>query len=709
MKQIFQSLENGETLISEIPIPSLKNGHLLIKSSCSLISTGTERMLISFGKSNIIDKAKGQPEKVKDVLQKLKSDGPITTYQAVKNKLEQPIPLGYCNVGEIIEIGNGVEGFNIGDRVISNGPHAEIISVPKNLCAVIPDNLNDVEAAFTVPASVGLQGIRLLKPTFGEAFLVIGLGLIGNLTAQLLKSQGCKVIGFDTDKNKCKLARELGIETIPFEGNIDPISHCLKLTKNVGVDGVIIAASTNSDDPITIASKACRKRGRIILVGVTGLNLKRELFYEKEIRFQVSCSYGPGRYDNNYEIKGIDYPIGFVRWTEKRNFEAILYALASKQLNVTKLISEQYEIVNAKLAYKSLINDKKKYAILINYKNEITQKTKKVLLKNELKKQSLSKLCIGVIGSGNYSSRFILPTLHKTKYDLKTLVASSGLRPYFYGKKFKFEYASTDKNDIFNDPTINTLFIATRHDSHAELVVEALKKNKNIFVEKPLCINKQELNKIVKTFDEIKENNHKAKTASPSLMIGFNRRFSPYIKKIKTELNNYDCPKCFIYTCNAGSLSKNHWTKDAKIGGGRLIGEACHFVDLLRFLCGHKIQKLDILTSFKNKLGKDTFSLQLNFYDGSIGTIHYFANGNKSYSKEKLEVFFSGKTILLDNYRKIKSWGLNKSISQYSFSQKKGHEECILNFLNSLKKGQESPIDYNEIFEIHSSILELSL
>ena len=286
MKQIFQSLENGETLISEIPIPSLKNGHLLIKSSCSLISTGTERMLISFGKSNLIDKAKGQPEKVKDVLQKLKSDGPITTYQAVKNKLEQPIPLGYCNVGEIIEIGNGVEGFNIGDRVISNGPHAEIISVPKNLCALVPDNLNDVEAAFTVPASIGLQGIRLLKPTFGEVFLVIGLGLIGNLTAQLLKSQGCKVIGFDTDKNKCKLARELGIETIPIEGNIDPISHCLKLTKNVGVDGVIIAASTNSDDPIDIASKACRKRGRIILIGVTGLNLKRELFYEKEISFR---------------------------------------------------------------------------------------------------------------------------------------------------------------------------------------------------------------------------------------------------------------------------------------------------------------------------------------------------------------------------------------------------------------------------------------
>ena len=388
------------------------------------------------------------------------------------------------------------------------------------------------------------------------------------------------------------------------------------------------------------------------------------------ITFQVSCSYGPGRYDVNYEEKGQDYPIGFVRWTEKRNFEAILYSLASRQLNVKKLISEQYEIKDAKMAYESLINDKKKYAILISYKNKIKNKSKKILLNDNLKKQNLSKLCIGVIGAGNYSSRFILPTLFKTKYNLKTLVASSGLRPYFYGKKFKFESASTDKNEIINDPSINTVFIATRHDSHAQLVIEALKNNKNIFVEKPLCIKKQELYDITKTLEEIKQTNFKEKIKPPSLMVGFNRRFSPYIVGIKKELDNYDCPKCFIYTCNAGSLSKNHWTKDSKVGGGRLIGEACHFVDLLRFLCGHKIQKLDILSSFKNKLGDDTFSLQLNFYDGSIGTIHYFANGNKSYSKEKLEVFFSGKTILLDNYRKIKSWGLKRPLLKYSFSQK---------------------------------------
>ena len=595
MKQIFQSLENGETLISDIPSPSLKKGHLLIKSSYSLISTGTEKMLIEFGKSNLIEKAKGQPDKINEVIQKLKIDGFIETYKAIQNKLSEPFPLGYCNVGEIIEVGDDITEFQVGDRVVSNGPHAEIVLVPKNLCAIIPDEVPYNHAVFTIPAAIGLQGIRLLKPTFGETFLIIGLGLIGNLTAQLLASQGCKVIGLDTDPDKCKLANELGIQTVPNELNNDPEKWCLSHNKNIGLDGVIITASTKSNDPITIAPRICRKRGRIVLIGVTGLNLNRDLLYEKEISLQVSCSYGPGRYDNNYEKKGIDYPIGFVRWTEKRNFEAILFALQEKKIKVEKLISKEFDINNAQKAYEQLSKNNKNNGILISYIKNISNNSDFIRIKKQvIPNQKLSPIKAAVFGVGNYSSRIMLPILFKSKIQLKTLVAESGLKPFYFGKKFNFEYASTSKNRVIKDPLINTIFIATRHDSHQELIIDALNNNKNIFVEKPLCINKMQLKNIKETYKKVVEKNYLENTKPPILMIGFNRRFSPYTKIIKNELKKYSGPKTFIYTCNAGFIPNNHWVHDREVGGGRLIGEACHFVDLIRFLCDHKIKEMNI-------------------------------------------------------------------------------------------------------------------
>ena len=667
-------------------------------------------MLLNFGKSNLIDKAKSQPDKVKDVIEKINSEGPITTFKAIKSKLEQPIPLGYCNVGEIIGIGDDVEGFNIGDKVVSNGPHAEIVTVPKNLCAVIPKNVKDIEAVFTIPASIGLQGIRLLKPTFGETILVIGLGLIGILTAQLLKSNGCRVLGIDTDKNKCRFAEDCGIETIPVDQQIDPSDLCFKLTNNFGVDGVIIAASTSSNDPISTAAKACRKRGRIILIGVSGLNLKRDLFYEKEISFQVSCSYGPGRYDKSYEEEGNDYPIGLVRWTEKRNFEAILSALKSNKLNIKKLISYEFPIKKAELAYEKLLIKQNIYGIVIKYENESKYVKDTVQLNKENgNKTRNSEITIGLIGAGNYSSRFIMPSLFKSKTNLKSIIAESGLRPYFYGQKFNFKYAGTNIDIALKDSSINTIFIATRHDSHADLVISALRENKNIFVEKPLCIKKKELLNIEKTYKEILTNNFKKNLSPPILMVGFNRRFSPYIKLIKKQLDNFSEPKSFIYNCNAGYIPKEHWTQNRNIGGGRLIGEACHFIDLIKYLAGHKIQKMEVIKSFENKLGDDTFTIILNFYDGSIGTVNYFANGNKAYPKEKLEVFFAGKTILLENFRKMQSWGLKRSLNKNSLSQEKGQKECISQFLKAIKNGDSSPINYEDIFEVHSHILNLDL
>ena len=386
MKQILQSLNKGDTFLAEIPKPSIRKGEILVKSECSLISNGTEKMLLEFGKANFIEKVLQQPDKFRQVIEKMSTDGPIPTLESIKNKLNKPIPLGYSNVGSVVEIAKDITEFNIGDRVVTNGSHAEFVAVPKNLCAKIPDTVSNEEAVFTVLASIGLQGIRLAEPSFGETFLVSGLGIIGILTGQLLIAQGCKVIGIDPDKEKCKLAQSYGIEVINIASNISSLDIISKLTNSIGVDGALITASTKSSDPIAFAAKSCRKRGRIILVGVTGMNINRDLFYEKEIKFQVSCSYGPGRYDYDYEEKGHDYPIGFVRWTEKRNFEAILEALRIKSLKTESLISHKYPIEKATEIYELLRSEKYKLGLLIYYRNNALNKQSKTIeIKNNRK------------------------------------------------------------------------------------------------------------------------------------------------------------------------------------------------------------------------------------------------------------------------------------------------------------------------------------
>ncbi len=711
MKQVFQSLSNGETQLLDIPSPNLCSTEILVRTRISLLSSGTERILVEFGKSNLINKARKQPDKVKEVIDKTITDGLFSTLDAVRSKLAQPIPLGYSNVGEVIGVGEKVKGFNIGDRVLTNGPHAEIFSVSKNLSALIPNDVSDEAASFTVLSSIGLQGIRLAAPTLGETFLVSGLGLIGLLTAQLLKSHGCIVLGIDPDPNQCKIAESLGIDTLLLSDGVEPISWCLSKTSGIGVDGVVVTASTTSSEPIHMAAQACRQRGRIILVGVTGLELRRDLFYKKELTFQVSCSYGPGRYDDEYEKKGNDYPIGFVRWTEQRNFKAILELLQAGKIKTDCLISHHFPIERAEEAYELLTSNEKSLGILLTFSPKSNIQENKISLKEEQNfyKTDKNQAIINVIGAGNYASRTLIPAFKKAGAKFRTIGASSGIRSFFLAKKFDFNLVTTNYKDILEDDLSNSIVIATRHDSHSEFIIKSLENGKNVFVEKPLCLTLNELNQIETLYKNKFNEAISLRKNPPILMVGFNRRFSPLVLELKKYLKNITSPKAFIYTCNAGAIPSNHWIHDPNIGGGRLIGEGCHFVDLIRYLVNSPISKLSVefISDDCNLL--DNFVIQLSFDDGSLGTVNYFSNGSKSFPKERLEVFADGQIFQLDNFRKLKSWGRKSIKTKKTFFQDKGQQNCAKAFLNSISNGGLSPIPIEEIVEVQSFILKAIL
>lgn len=697
MKQIMQDMAKGATEIVEAPAPLVTHGSVLIDTKVSLISAGTERMLVGFGKASYIDKARQQPDKVKMVLEKVATDGLFTTVDAVKSKLSQPLPLGYCNVGVVSEVGVGVEGFKQGDRVVSNGPHAGVVNVPKNLCARIPAAVNDESAAFVVVASIGLQGIRLAEPTLGEAFVVTGVGLIGLLTVQLLRSHGCRVLAIDFDESKLALARGFGAETCnPGKGE-DPVAAGMAFSRGRGVDGVIITASTKSSDPVTQAARMSRKRGRIVLVGVAGLELNRADFYEKELTFQVSCSYGPGRYDPLYEAEGQDYPLPFVRWTEQRNFEAVLDMLASGRLDVKPLISHRFAFNDAHQAYEALTDDKAGLGILLEYASmEEVQAVRKVKLSAGATFDQARPI-MAFIGAGNYASRVLIPAFKAAGAQFHTLVTAGGINSVVHGEKAGFSEASTDTKDMLANPDINTVAVVTRHDSHARFVAQALEAGKHVFVEKPLAVDFEGLDLVESAYSSA----HKA-GGGPQLMVGFNRRFSPQIQKMKALLEPVKEPKSFIMTMNAGAIPCEHWTQDSAVGGGRIIGEACHFIDLMRFLAGSEIVSVQARRMGDHPgvpVTDDKASITLGFADGSFGTILYLANGASSFPKERVEVFAAGGVLQLDNFRKLKGWGWKGFKKMNLWRQDKGQNICAASFLQSISLGKPA-IPIEEILEV---------
>ncbi len=706
MKQVVQNLKTGDAQLLEVPYPQLRSHHLIIRSRYSLISAGTERMVTEFAKANWLQKARQQPDKVRMVLNKVKTDGIAATLDTVRSKLEEPLAMGYCNVGEVLEVGPQVQGFAVGDRVISNGKHAEIVQVPQHLCAKVPTDVSTEDAVFTVLGSIALQGIRLAKPTLGENFVVIGLGLVGLLTVQLLRAQGCRVLGVDLNMERLQLAQQFGAEVALANDSDALLAQSLEFSRGLGIDGVLITAATQSNEPVHQAAQMCRKRGRIILVGVTGLQLSRADFYAKELTFQVSCSYGPGRYDPQYEEHSKDYPVGFVRWTEQRNFQAILDMFAQQKLTVTELLTHRFNITDVAQAYKTLNDNSNALGIMLDYGEGQIQNHAKTIsfadpINNKVQASDQETLTVSFIGAGNYASRVLMPAFKQANVELKSVVTRGGVTGMHYARKHGFATATTQTQELLDDPTIDAVVIASNHDSHARFVQAALQAKKHVFVEKPLCMDLAELQQIT---DQVSQHPQQV------LMVGFNRRFAPQVVKIKTLLTTVTEPKAFVMTINAPAITADHWTQDPTIGGGRILGEACHFIDLLRFLAGSPIVHYHLLELVESQAQPmhDKVSISLKFADGSIGTIHYLANGHPELAKERLEIFVGGKILQLNNYRKLHGYGWPKFKKMNLMRQDKGQQACVNAFLQAIRSGSQMNMPVAELLEVSRVTIEIA-
>lgn len=702
MKQILQNLGTGETLLAEVPCPQRRSGSVLIHTRRTLVSLGTEKMLVDFGKGGYLAKARSQPDKVKQVLQKIKTDGLWTTVDAVRAKLDTPIPLGYCNVGTVLE-SDAASKYGVGQRVVSNGPHAEVVSIGENLIAAVPDDVSDETAAYTVLCAIGLQGIRLAQPTLGERFVVCGLGLIGLLTVQMLRAHGCEVMGTDFDPQKLELAKQFGAVVCDLGAGEDPIRAADVWTGGCGVDGVLITASTKSDEVVHQAATMCRKRGRIVLVGVVGLKLRRADFYEKELSFQVSCSYGPGRYDPLYEQKGLDYPIGHVRWTEQRNFEAVLGLMSQGKIQTEPLSTHRFAFDDALEGYQA-IDEPGALGILLEYPQGEAPLEQTIAVRKlggsgqsrprgvEVGANALERGApgLGFIGAGGFTTRMLLPLLPEANVDRRWIVSHSGTSAAHAARKFGFSKCGSNVDELLSDQAVDAVFVTTSHASHADLVCRCLDAGKSVFVEKPLAMDRDGAEQIRRRFPL---------AAGQKLMIGFNRRFSPHTVAVQRMLDATPGAKTVLITVNAGAIPESHWTQDASVGGGRIIGEACHFIDLARFLVGETCVGIDTaaVSQGEGRLG-DCASMQMRFAEGSIASVHYLSSGNKAFPKERIEVFAGGRVCVIDNFRKSYAYGNRKSFK--TRRQDKGHGRELLEFIRSLGATDYWPIRPDEMFEV---------
>jgi predicted dehydrogenase len=707
VKQVLQSLRTGATEVADVPCPAAGPRHLLVRTSTTLVSAGTERMLVEFGKAGWLAKARQQPDKVRLALEKIKTDGLAPTLEAIFRKLDQPLPLGYCNVGRVLEAGSQVHGFAVGDRVVSNGRHAEVVAVPANLCAKVPAGVSDEAAAFTVLGAIALQGIRLAAPTLGETVVVMGLGLVGLLTVQLLLANGCRVIGIDVDAARLELARSFGAEVIPLAAGADPVAAAERLTGGRGVDAVLIAASTSSSDPVHQAARMSRKRGRIVLVGVTGLELSRADFYEKELSFQVSCSYGPGRHDPTYEEQGVDYPIGFVRWTEQRNFEAVLDMLAAGRLDVRPLISHRFAIDRAAEAYDLITGGGPSLGVLLDYPPPAAQADATILRRTVPVTAAPARAAdhagparVAFVGAGNYATSILMPAFRAAAADLRVVATQNGASALHAARRHGIARATTDLAEVFDAPDVDAVVIATRHDSHAALACRALRAGKHVYVEKPLALTHDDVDAILAAWET------RPPADRPLLTVGFNRRFAPHVVRMQGLLAAETGPKAIVITVNAGVLPSGHWTQDADVGGGRIVGEGCHFVDLARHLAGSPITRRS--AEFLDTKSRDSATLSLAFADGSIAAIHYLANGHRAFPKERVEVFAGGRILALDNFRSLTGHGWPGFSRLRLWRQDKGQAACAAAFVKAVAAGGPAPIPMAELVEVAHATIDLA-
>lgn len=695
MKQLLQNVKNGNTSVEEVPVPSPREGMALVRVSASLVSAGTERMIVEFAEKNLVGKARSRPDLVKQVIDKARREGIVPTLQAAFNRLDQPMTLGYSSAGTIVALGKNMTGFKVGQRAACAGAgyavHAEYNIVPRNLLTPIPKNVDFESAAFTTLGAIALQGFRLAEPQLGESVAVIGLGLLGLLTVQLAAAAGCNVLGIDIDPKRIQLASSLGIQAVLRP---DAEAAAQAFTSSRGFDSIIICADTPSNDPIELAGLIARDRAKVVATGAVGLTIPRKIYFEKELSLVNSRSYGPGRYDPNYEEGGHDYPIGYVRWTEGRNFQHILELMAGGKLQVGPLISHRFPIAEAKTAYEIITGKKKQpfLGVLLTYNEASESKAGRVVL-SASPVSSSGSVSLGVLGAGLYANATLLPVIKGSRdYDLTGIASSGGLHAQHSGHKYGFKYATSSEDEIIQDPNINTVAILTRHDTHADLVVKALRAGKHVFVEKPLALDEKQLGLVAR---QLKNG------ASSLLTVGFNRRYSPLALKLAESLSKRSEPLHAHYRVNAGFIPLNHWTQDPVIGGGRIIGEGCHFIDLITFLVGAApVSIMAHALPDRGKYREDNVSMTFTFPDGSIGVVDYLANGDKSVAKEWLEVFCGGQVSVLDDFRSLTTVRDGRRSAEKLSAQDKGWKNEMQAFARAIRSGGTPPISYEQLLGV---------
>jgi predicted dehydrogenase/threonine dehydrogenase-like Zn-dependent dehydrogenase len=699
MKQVLQNLHTGQTSVTEAPIPSPKPGCALVQTAASLVSAGTERMLVEFAEKSLLGKARSRPDLVRQVLDKARREGLLTTFEAVFNRLDQPMPLGYSSAGTIVALGAGLQGFKVGQRVACAGGnyavHAEFAVVPQNLLAALPDSVDFESAAFTTLGAIALHGFRLAETQLGERVAVIGLGLLGLLTVGLARAAGCSVFGVDLDPARVSLAKQMGANAVLRE---QAEEAALSFSLGRGCDAVLICADTQSSDPVELAGTIARDRARVVATGAVGLNIPRKVYYEKELTFLNSRSYGPGRYDPRYEEGGQDYPLGYVRWTEGRNLEAVVELLGTGKLDVHPLISHRFPIENAPQAYELITGKTKEpfLGVLLTYPAAASDAQLQAVsgkITAEPTPQA-GEVRLGVLGAGNFAAAVMLPAIRKTPgIALVGISSGSGLSARHAAQRFRFNYTASSSSQILEDPAINTVAILTRHHLHARQTVAALNAGKHVFCEKPLALNQIELNEIAAALE---------KPGAPLLMVGFNRRFAPLAVQMKAFLDRRHEQIYAHYRINAGFIPLGHWVHDPLQGGGRILGESCHFIDFITFLVGAPPTAVSALALPDNgRYAEDNVSLSFEFPDGSVGTVAYMANGDKSFPKERVEVFAGGRVAVLDDFRMLEMvHDGNRQAVHSRLRQDKGHQAEWSAFAQAICQGGPAPIPYPHLFGV---------
>ena len=698
MKQVLQNMKTGAVTVADVPAPALQRGRVLVRAVASLISAGTERMKVELGRKSLLGKARERPDLVRQVVQKAKQEGVVSTYNAVRAKLDADAPLGYSAAGLVVGVGAEVTGLRVGDRVACAGhpyaAHAELLSVPQNLCVHLPDGVGFDAGAFGTLGAIALQGVRLAAPTLGEACVVIGLGLLGQLTVQLLKAHGCRVFGVDLDESRVALAKAHGADDgcLP---DAEVERRIAAWTRGRGADAVVVTAATRSNQPIELAGRISRLKGRVVAVGLVGMDVPREIYYERELSLQVSMSYGPGRYDAEYEERGHDYPFAYVRWTEARNIEAFLDAIAAGNVRVTHLITHRFPIEQGARAYELIAGDSKEahLGVLLEYPHERALTPRIELRARDRRTDAADRrdvVRVGLIGAGNYARKFLLPQLQAAGAELHAIATANGISARETGAKYGFSYCTAQTDEVINDPSVNLVVIATRHDTHARLATEALRAGRHVFVEKPLALTDEELDEVCAA----------AAQTDAQLFVGFNRRFAPLARRAREFFADTRAPLSIVYRVNAGRIARDHWIQDERTGGGRIVGEVCHFIDLMQFLTGARVTRVfaeSITARNREIVDEDSVVITLRFADGSNGTICYLAEGDAALAKERIEIFGAGRSFVLDDFRRASLYHNGREEQTRQRAQDKGQADEVRALCAMVRDNLPAPIALDDL------------